>query len=462
MEVYFWRTLAKYRDRYKALLRVQSIEFDPLVNRYFEAELISKNVMNESESSNRNGNTVTNNTSNGSFIGKDVGSSVRNGNEERNILVDTNGNSIDTHTGTETTTRVNELNRTLTPNLTETTNINESNVESFDAYRENKGFTGRYDEKEINGSYSDRHESLKPTTEKHSGTDTTNFNMNRETETTNKGKQTTENDSIQTGVNREATKAAPMSAVNIGRLDGAEGSGGTGIGTSDITDGLLEPLDFQYASQYGESDTIGKNIGRETLSYDDFGTTEKTKSLDGDAESIEYGHEVKKEHDDKDTREYQNYREKTTSAGQEYLEKTGTKTDTKNGTNTVTKSGREQTIENVSSTDNVSRNLSDNKDYNESRNETGTITSNETCNTSNDTTNTTNDQFNGNVTNTDQMSGSKQSTNNVQNRNRYTGREGLTPQDAMRRAEEYLLGYSPAFQYIIDKLEINFILVYDI
>ena len=462
MEVYFWRTLAKYRDRYKALLRVQSIEFDPLVNRYFEAELISKNVMNESESSNRNGNTVTNNTSNGSFIGKDVGSSVRNGNEERNILVDTNGNSIDTHTGTETTTRVNELNRTLTPNLTETTNINESNVESFDAYRENKGFTGRYDEKEINGSYSDRHESLKPTTEKHSGTDTTNFNMNRETETTNKGKQTTENDSIQTGVNREATKAAPMSAVNIGRLDGAEGSGGTGIGTSDITDGLLEPLDFQYASQYGESDTIGKNIGRETLSYDDFGTTEKTKSLDGDAESIEYGHEVKKEHDDKDTREYQNYREKTTSAGQEYLEKTGTKTDTKNGTNTVTKSGREQTIENVSSTDNVSRNLSDNKDYNESRNETGTITSNETGNTSNDTTNTTNDQFNGNVTNTDQMSGSKQSTNNVQNRNRYTGREGLTPQDAMRRAEEYLLGYSPAFQYIIDKLEINFILVYDI
>lgn len=462
MEVYFWRTLAKYRERYKALVRVQSIEFDPLVNRYFEAELISKNVMNESESSNRNGNTVTNNTSNGSFIGKDVGTSVRTGNEERNILVDTNGNSIDTHTGTETTTRVSDLNRTITPNLTETTKIDESNDETFNAYRETKGFEGRYDEKEINGSYSDTHKSLTPTTETHGGTDTTNFNMNRETETTNKGKQTTENDSIQTGVNREASKAAPMSAVNIGRLDGTEGSGGTGIGTSDITDGLLEPLDFKYASQYGESDTIGKNIGRETLSYDDFGTTEKTKSLDGDAESIEYGHTVEKEHNDKDTREYQNYREKTTSAGQEYLEKTGTKTDTKNGTNTVTKSGSEQTRDITSGTDNVSRDLRDMKDYDESRNETGTITSNETGNTSNDTTHTTNDQFNGNVTNIDQMSGSKQSTNNVQNRNRYTGREGLTPQDAMRRAEEYLLGYSPAFQYIIDKLEINFILVYDI
>lgn len=462
MEVYFWRTLAKYRDRYKALLRVQSIEFDPLVNRYFEAELISKNVMNESESSNRNGNTVTNNTSNGSFIGKDVGSSVRTGNEERNILVDTNGNSSDTHTGNETTERNSDLNRTITPNITETTNINESNDESFNAYRETKGFTGRYDEKEINGSYSDRHESLKPTTEKHSGTDTTNYQMNRETEIRNNGNQTTENDSVQTGVNRNAAKAAPMSAVNIGRLGGTEGSGGTGVGTSDITDGLLGPLDFKYASQYGESNKIGKKIDRQIISYENFGTTEKTKSLDGDAESIEYGHEVKKEHDDKDTREYKNYREKTTSSGQEYLDKTGTKTNTKDGTNTVTKAGTEQTRDITSGTDIVTRDLRDKKDYNETKHETGTITSNETGNTSNDTTHTTNDQFNGNVTNIDQMSGSKQSTNNVQNRNRYTGREGLTPQDAMRRAEEYLLGYSPAFQYIIDKLEINFILVYDI
>ena len=462
MEVYFWRTLAKYRDRYKALVRVQSIEFDPLVNRYFEAELISKNVMNESESSNRNGNTVTNNTSNGSFIGKDIGTSVRTGNEERNILVDTNGNSIDTHTGTETTTRVNELNRTLTPNLTETTKIDETNEEKFDSYREIKGFKGRYDEKEINGSYSDKHESLTPTTEKHSGTDETKFTTNRETSVTNKGTQITENDGIQTGVSREATKAAPMSAVNIGRLDGAEGSGGTGIGTSDITDGLLEPLDFKYASQYGENNTIGKNIGKETISYDNFGTTETTTSLNGDGKSLKYGHEVQQEHKDQDTREYKNYREKTTSEGEEQLEKNGTIINTKNGNNTITKSGIENTIENVSSTDNVSRDLRDIKEYDESRNETGTITSNETGNTSNDTTNTTNDQFNGNVTNTDQMSGSKQSTNNVQNRNRYTGREGLTPQDAMRRAEEYLLGYSPAFQYIIDKLEINFILVYDI
>lgn len=462
MEVYFWRTLAKYRDRYKALVRVQSIEFDPLVNRYFEAELISKNVMNESESSNRNGNTVTNNTSNGSFIGKDVGISVRTGNEERNILVDTNGNAIDTHTGNETTTRNSDLNRTISPNITETTKIDESNDESFNGYRETKGFEGRYDDKTINGSYSDKHESLKPTTEKHSGSDGTKFTTNRETSVTNKGTQITENDGIQTGVSREATKAAPMSAVNIGRLDGTEGSGGTGVGTSDITDGLLEPLDFKYASQYGENNTIGKNIGKETISYDDFGTTEKTISLDGDGKSIEYGHKVEKEHNDKDTREYQNYKEKVTSAGQEYLDKSGTKTDTKKANNTVTKTGTEQTHDITSGTDIVTRDLRDNKDYNESRNETGTITSNETGNTSNDTTNTTNDQFNGNVTNIDQMSGSKQSTNNVQNRNRYTGREGLTPQDAMRRAEEYLLGYSPAFQYIIDKLEINFILVYDI
>ena len=462
MEVYFWRTLAKYRDRYKALIRVQSIEFDPLVNRYFEAELVSKNVMNESESSNRNGNTVTNNASNGSFIGKDIGKSFRTDNEERNILFDNNGNSNDTHTGTETTTRLNDLNRTITPNITEITKIDENNEESFKDYRETKGFKGRYDEKTIDGSYYDKHESLTPTTEKHKGTDTTNFNMNRETEIRNNGSQTTENDSVQTGVNRNAAKAAPMSAVNIERLNGGEGSGGTDIGTRDITDGLLGPLDFKYASQYGESNKIGKKIDRQTISYENYGTTEKTKSLDGDAESIDYGHEVEREHNDKDTREYQNYREKTSSEGEEYLDKSGTKIDTKKGNNTVTKSGTEQTRDITSGTDTVSRDLHDIKDYSETKHETGTIISNETSNTSNDTTHTTNDQFNGNVTNTDQMSGSKQSTNNTQNRNRYTGREGLTPQDAMRRAEEYLLGYSPAFQYIIDKLEINFILVYDI
>lgn len=462
MEVYFWRTLAKYRDRYKALVRVQSIEFDPMVNRYFEAELVSKNVMNESESSNRNGNTVTNNTSNGSFFGKDVGSTIHNGTEARDILDETNGNSTDTHTGNETTTRVNELNRTVTPNLTENNTFNESNVESFDAYRETKGFEGRYDEKSINGSYSDKHESLSPTTETHGGTDTTKYNTNREVVHLNTGKQTTENDMIETGVNREATKAAPMSAVNIGRMSGTEGSGGTGLGASDITDGLMGPLDFEFASQYGESDRIGKNTGREVISYEDFGSTEQTRSLEGDDQSLEYGHSVSKTHNDKDTRTYQNYKERNTSAGQEYLEKTGTKTDTKNGTNTLVKTGTENTNENGSGTDTTERNLKDEKVFGESRHETGTVTNNDNNHSVNDTTNTTNDQFRGNVTNVDQMSGSKQSTNNVQNRNRYTGREGLTPQEAMRQAEEYLLGYSPAFQYIIDKLEINFILVYDI
>lgn len=462
MEVYFWRTLAKYRDRYKALVRVQSIEFDPLVNRYFEAELVSKNVLNESESSNRNGNTVTNNTSNGSFIGKDVGSNIHTGTETRDILTDINGNSTDTHTGSETTSRVNELNRTVTPDLTETNTFNESNVESFDAYRETKGFEGRYDEKSINGSYSDKHESLTPTTETHSGTDNTVYNTNREVVHLNTGKQTTENDTIETGVNREATKAAPMSAVNIGRMSGTEGSGGTGLGASDITDGLMGPLDFEFASQYGESDRIGKNTGREVISYEDFGSTEHTKSLDGDAQSLEYGHSVAKTHNDKDTRTYQNYKERDTSVGQEYLEKTGTKTDTKTGTNILVKSGTENTNENSSGTDTTDRNLTDKNVSEESRHETGTVTNNDNDHSINDTTNTTNDQFNGNVTNIDQMSGSKQSTNNVQNRNRYTGREGLTPQDAMRKAEDYLLGYSPAFQFIIDKLEINFILVYDI
>lgn len=46
--------------------------------------------------------------------------------------------------------------------------------------------------------------------------------------------------------------------------------------------------------------------------------------------------------------------------------------------------------------------------------------------------------------------------------NRFTGRDGVLPQDALNRAMNYLQNYSTAFEWLCNKLEINFINVYEI
>jgi len=46
--------------------------------------------------------------------------------------------------------------------------------------------------------------------------------------------------------------------------------------------------------------------------------------------------------------------------------------------------------------------------------------------------------------------------------NRYTGREGLTPQDAMMSATDYLTNYSIAFKWFVNKLDSCFIMLYDV
>ena len=38
MELFFWRTLDKYRDRFLKLAGFQTVKFDPMVNKYLESE----------------------------------------------------------------------------------------------------------------------------------------------------------------------------------------------------------------------------------------------------------------------------------------------------------------------------------------------------------------------------------------------------------------------------------------
>ena len=49
MSVFFWRDLNIYANRYKALVRVETIDFDPMVNRYFESEFVSNHSNSGSE-----------------------------------------------------------------------------------------------------------------------------------------------------------------------------------------------------------------------------------------------------------------------------------------------------------------------------------------------------------------------------------------------------------------------------
>ena len=72
----------------------------------------------------------------------------------------------------------------------------------------------------------------------------------------------------------------------------------------------------------------------------------------------------------------------------------------------------------------------------------------------------------GSATNTAVNTGSSKETNDASNyqirHDRYTGRDNVLPQDALKSAMNYLQNYSTAFEWLCNKLEINFIGVYDI
>ena len=69
-----------------------------------------------------------------------------------------------------------------------------------------------------------------------------------------------------------------------------------------------------------------------------------------------------------------------------------------------------------------------------------------------------------NIDDTHNIEGSEsnESTSNGLIHLRYTGRDGLTPYEALRGAENYLRDLGPAIDYLINKLETCFICIYDI
>ena len=95
---------------------------------------------------------------------------------------------------------------------------------------------------------------------------------------------------------------------------------------------------------------------------------------------------------------------------------------------------------------------------------TGSETNNESETATDNTTNSTNVTNGTSHSNTAGTVSNNHVSNNSEtnrNRNRYTGREGLTPTQAMAIASDYLMNYSTAFRWLTAQLEKNFISLYN-
>lgn len=204
---------------------------------------------------------------------------------------------------------------------------------------------------------------------------------------------------------RRAQKDAPQSAVNLPR-ETRQFSNATG---SYSIKGLGD-LDFSYASRYGEDSDFGGTYGASSETQNQTITRQGTT---GGTETRSYGRNQQTGTDITDTETFQGYKATDTDNGEE----------------------------------NVSRETSDSKSGDR------TVTTTRANSQTND---------NGSSTRTTQGTVQGSSTDRELNRNRYTGREGLTPQAGLESALLYLQTMPQAIKWLLDILEPCFIGVFDL
>lgn len=334
---YFRRTITNYKGKFETLLMIEGIKFDPMVNRYLEAQQIHNGT-----GSNRG---VTYND----FSNKQGGSG--------NVTTDTTTNDKENQIGTRNVTSI----------------INAKDiVTSAEEYHDGKTTNGTL---EIIGS------------NKRLGNSTTTGNSTGETHNTS--------DSSNDSVTRNASKAAPMSASGVTSAAAGEGQ---------APGPHLSNLDFSYASQYTQQDNAGRDIGKNDENRSETRTETVTTNDSGS-----------------DTR-------KETTSGSERVNgnRSGQTTDTHDENKTDTESTNDDIIRNGT----VHAYQLDQRAYTDE----GTSRKEDTVTTQTSDTST----------------------------NRITGREGLTPQEAKRQAEEYLRRFNPAIEWFLGVLETCFIGIYDI
>lgn len=382
MEMFFWRTLNKYRPRFLTLLEIQGIHFDPMVNKYLEAENTDKAQRTASGSSTnsgdntRTGNSTTNATDKGTMT--EEGDSARLTSESNTAEAGTERTSSTTAAENSGHSETSKDGRTSTG-----TRLNDANRIN------NRTTQGTTDETTAaTGGYSDVTE----------GTDASKSRSD--------------------GRTREAAKQAPMSASNV---PATQGDGAATLPGAHIGD-----LDFTYASNYGQRDE-GRLASDET-------TRNSTTAHTSEDNSSRHGatQDAASENGTESVRE--------TTQGQEDATRTAASLDERSASTNGAERGSETRAENRAGQESTQDKRTSGHD-----------------NTAVTTTNTTDgDKYFSTGTRNDKT------TEERLNRNRLTGRDGLTPQEGLRTSEEYLRRMGPAINYLIDVLETCFIGIYDI
>ena len=334
---YFRRTITNYKSKFETLLMIEGIKFDPMVNRYLEAQQI------------RNGTGSNRGVTYNDFSNKQGGSG--------NVTTDTTTKDTESYKGLHTA-----------QSETHNTGLNSSEEETNNS----KLTTGSLESIGSN---------------MHSGTVTTSGRSAGETHNTS--------DSSNDSVTRKADKVAPMSASGVTSAAAGEGQ---------APGPHLANLDFSYASQYAQQDNAGRNIGK-----------------NDENKSETHSESVTTTERNSDTRKDSNTGRETDKGGRK-VQARDKRDENKNDT--------DRTDDKRESDGNVHAYQIDQRAYTDE----GTSRKEDTVTTQTSDTST----------------------------NRITGREGLTPQEAKRQAEEYLRRFNPAIEWFLGVLETCIIGIYDI
>ena len=571
METFFWRQLRLYRYKYKQLLRMETTEIDPLVNRYFEAEYTT--------------NQSTSGTStNGSTSETSVSHSGTNaGTTTYGATVTNSGNDVTAHNTTVATTDQGTNTQTDGRVITDRTAYNSTlHTEGRDENTESDGRTitdstqygktvasnkhGKKtqtdtrvfsDRQDYHSTFTDHDKGSSDQTDGRTITDTNtiayasndtetynqvrdaaekwtlnNRHEHSETEDTRTEDTNTEDNrrtltkNSSNTVAQHAEKIAPMSASGITTGMAGPGMKQTGTANRSVTfpamssgsadtDTYSVPthgtMDFEYATGYnqtdGYSDTSnddhsearnavsvkhgGKIAEEKWFTYDspqgdkESNTNTKTGNVRTDKGGQDThtnvrtvtGDPLHDEHDNTVTHTRTGYDENTKKVNSGNLTDTYEDhgADQSSGTDTVTHSVRGDLVnvtekddtQTHTGTDTVTRSVTGNLQDTHSNTVNQATTGNDTLQHGHVVTNGGSDSTSGTTSGTSSSetevtaTGSTSSSTTGTNRNRYTGREGLTPQEGLSRAMDYLMGYSPAFAWLKGKLEPCFIGILD-
>lgn len=526
---------------------MQSIEFDPLINRYFEAEYTSQlSQSGQNNATNIIGlsGTDTHSVSHSNTIAEAATDSVTEEGETGKTLSGTSrditsatssktGSLTESETGSktdhsETTRDIDEVNGSTTNDtntISQTVSGGTTSTSRDHGWNTSLNTIGDVGGSTTNSSRTGHREFSNESSEDNSGSGTdTHQTGNSTSETMNYGKVNTdrfktdshyvekqgkeithnedEDHGWSNGISKRADKSAPMSAVNAGTSSYSGSDEHV-----DTRSTLLGDLNFTYASGYSQNDTYGKDdkesqsdgytqfqnrkdvtVIDETRTLTDSGSDQKNVTSVG-SDNVSHsatGHKEGENSGDEDTTETNVVGVTNNNTRTENLRSDHDSSVDGSTTDTHTTSGRDTKQSVLSGSKNI-----DESDETESTSQTTlakTGATSETGSNSSTVTGATTGTEAGtseltregsstrNVTNqgtsqdavtrasTQNSSsvGHNSSTQNSVNRNRYTGREGLTPQAAIMEACDYLMGYSGAFVWLCQKLEPCFMGIYDI